>query len=186
MRLIFEVIMNSIENNKIKGNLSLAKNIAEITTGKENANFSNVNGKYKFFTCADNSLFCDQYSFDQSSVIISGNGNFGVKHYTGKFNAYQRTYILTPKKDQYAILYLSSLYSVNSLKRNSTGSIIKFITKNDIENIQVFIPDNAYYLNILNNLIFKQEQNNLEIESLIKLRDFLLPLLMNGQATIKD
>ena len=119
-------------------------------------------------------------------ILIAGNGDFNVKHYSGKFNAYQRTYVLTPDKKYFGLLYLASLYRINSFKSRSSGSIVKFITKSDVENIPVFIPNDMFYLQELNKLIYLQEQNKLENELLVNLRDWLLPMLMNGQATISD
>lgn len=186
MFLIFEDMMVKAKNNKINGNYTVAKNLAQVITGKEDANFSVLNGRYKFFTCSNTPLRCNEYFFNSSSVLIAGNGDFNIKHYSGKFNAYQRTYVLSPEKKYYALLYLSSLYRINSFKLNSSGSIVKFITKGDVENIPVFIPDDSIYLEELNKLLLLKEQNSIENEELIQLRDSLLPILMNGQATIGD
>ena len=186
MHLIFENMMAKAATHKLAGKYTIAQNFATVVTGKEDANFSVPNGKYKFFTCSNMPLLCDDYVFDSSSILIAGNGDFNVKHYSGKFNAYQRTYVLTPDKKYFALLYLASLYRINSFKSRSSGSIVKFITKSDVENIPVFIPNDMFYLQELNKLIYLQEQNKLENELLVNLRDWLLPMLMNGQATIND
>lgn len=186
MHLIFENMMAKAATHKLSGEYTIAQNLATVVTGKEDANFSVPNGKYKFFTCSNTPLSCDEYVFDSSSILIAGNGDFNVKHYSGKFNAYQRTYVLTPDKKYFGLLYLASLYRINSFKSRSSGSIVKFITKSDVENIPVFIPNDRFYLQELNKLIYLQEQNKLENELLVNLRDWLLPMLMNGQATIND
>lgn len=186
MNFIFKNMMSKAMNNKIKGEYVSVKNLTQVITGKEDANFSDENGKYKFFTCSNETLKCNEYKFNSSSILIAGNGDFNVKHYTGKFNAYQRTYVLTPQKDYYALLYLSSVERINALKLRSTGSIIKFITKNDIESIPVFIPWDKNILNILNQLLSLKDKKSNENEYLASLRDYLLPLLLNGQVTIED
>ena len=186
MHLIFENMMAKAATHKLSGEYTIAQNLATVVTGKEDANFSVPNGKYKFFTCSNTPLSCDEYVFDSSSILIAGNGDFNVKHYSGKFNAYQRTYVLTPDKKYFGLLYLASLCRINSFKSRSSGSIVKFITKSDVENIPVFIPNDRFYLQELNKLIYLQEQNKLENELLVNLRDWLLPMLMNGQATISD
>lgn len=68
-----------------------------ITTGKLNANAMTLNGDYPFFTCAEEHYWIDKYAFDDEALLVSGNGaNVGYIHYyKGKFNAYQRTYVLT-------------------------------------------------------------------------------------------
>ena len=70
--------------------------ICEITTGSLNANAMVENGKFAFFTCAREVYAIDNYAFDTEALLVSGNGaNVGYIHYyKGKFNAYQRTYVL--------------------------------------------------------------------------------------------
>ncbi len=65
-----------------------------IKTGKLDANASSENGKYPFFTCAIEPLKIDTYSYDCECVLVAGNGDLNVKYYIGKFDAYQRTYII--------------------------------------------------------------------------------------------
>jgi len=71
--------------------------ICNITTGKLDANAMVKNGKYRFYTCAREYFHIDEYAFDKEVLLISGNGaNVGYIHYyNGKFNAYQRTYVLS-------------------------------------------------------------------------------------------
>ena len=165
-------------------NLISAKDICPIITGKKDANFSSTNGLYPFFTCSKETLKCDSFAFEGSSILIAGNGDFNVKHYTGKFNAYQRTYVLIPSYKYFACLYFAANDKIDQFKDNSNGSIIKFITKGDVENIELFDSNDKDLYNILNRLLCKVEQNYREIESLTKQRDELLPLLMNGQVSL--
>lgn len=184
--LIYEHIMSQSKKGLILGTHAIASELSEITTGREDANFADTNGKYKFFTCSSETLKCNHYAFNSSSILIAGNGEFNVKHFSGKFNAYQRTYVLTPKQEHYGLLYLACLYQIKSFKSSSAGSIVKFITKGDIDNIPVFIPDDGTYLIQMNKLLDLQEMRLRENEKLLALRDFLLPLLMNGQANIAE
>lgn len=74
-------------------------NIVSICTGKRDANYGNENGEYYFFTCAAQPIRCDGYSFEGESILLAGNGaNVGLAlYYNGKFEAYQRTYVIQPK-----------------------------------------------------------------------------------------
>ena len=146
-------MMNDAQTGNITGRNTIASALTNIVTGKEDANFSSPNGKYNFFTCSSNTLKCDEYAFNASSILIAGNGEFNVKHYTGKFNAYQRTYVLIPDLEYYALLYLASMYQIKSFKSAASGSIVKFITKGDIENMKEKINEQEikkfnYYGNI--------------------------------------
>ena len=161
------------------------KDLLEVKTGKQDANFGCNNGKYKFFTCSKETLRCDVPAFSGHSILIAGNGDFNVKHYTGNFNAYQRTYVLIPDNDlYYGAIYMASLKLVNKFKKASSGSIVKFISKSDVEIIEVIIPKDYTLLEKLNKYLFAIEKHQEEIEILEKLRNFLLPMLMNGQVSI--
>ena len=70
--------------------------LCTIKTGKKDVNQGNANGIYPFFTCAEKHTFSDEYSFDCEALLIAGNGAVGqVSYYNGKFEAYQRTYVLS-------------------------------------------------------------------------------------------
>ena len=161
-------------------------NLTKVVTGKEDANFSTSNGKYKFFTCSQETLWCDTPAFSGHAVLIAGNGDFNVKHYSGEFNAYQRTYVLIPENlVYYGAMYISAKNQIQAFKNGSNGSIVKFITKSDVENIPFIVPNDDSIFYQLNKLIEKIELCEREDEELTKLRDWLLPMLMNGQARVE-
>ena len=74
----------------------LGQLVKRVTTGKLDANAMVENGTYRFYTCAKNYYQIDKYAFDGESILIAGNGAYlgYIHYYTGKFNAYQRTYVL--------------------------------------------------------------------------------------------
>lgn len=165
------------------------KHVADLTavkTGKEDANFATINGKFAYFTCGQDILRCDDPAFEGHAVLLAGNGDFNVKHYTGKFNAYQRTYVLIPNDEKYyALLYIATKNAINRFIKNSAGSIVKFITIGDVNGITLLAPQNDSLLKMLNALIYKKEQLQSESRRLAELRDWLLPMLMNGQVDFK-
>ena len=70
--------------------------VCEIRTGKVDVNSGNPQGDYPFFTCAREHTFSDVYAFDCEAILVAGNGEVGLSHYyNGKFQAYQRTYVLS-------------------------------------------------------------------------------------------
>jgi len=162
--------------------------LLDIKTGKKDANHATDNGKYHFFTCGDKALRCDDFEFDGKSILLAGNGNFNVKKYNGKFNAYQRTYVLIPEnKNHYGLVFYAVQGKVEQLTKGSRGSIVKFITKGDIEDIHIAMPqnDNNYFYGIFNATFDKTDVIYRENQKLIALRDWLLPMLMNGQVTVR-
>lgn len=174
----------SKELNRLIPNDFEVKTLGELTqlkVGNKNANHSSNQGKYPFFTCSNNPLRCETYQFEGKHIIISGNGNFYVTHYDGKFGAYQRTYVVNPNNpNHYVLIYLFVKSYTNYLKLQSRGSIIKFITKSDIENIKIVLPNLKTYSK-WNNVLKMIENNNQSTQTLTVLRDFLLPLLLKQE-----
>ena len=101
--------------------------------------------------------------------MIAGNGDLNVKYYNGKFNAYQRTYILQLKNDVNGVemRYIFAFFNlyIEELRRQSIGGIIKYIKLGDLTNALLPLPDITTQLSIvseldkINELIrLKQEQ----------------------------
>ena len=161
----------------------------DVITGKKDANYSTPEGAYPFFTCSQDILKAPSYSFDGHAILVAGNGDFNVKRYIGKFEAYQRTYVLIPhEKKFHTFLYLMIDYYLPEITGGSRGSVIKFITKGNIANFSFRVPQNNIddKLKKLND-IYKIIDCNLEESSrLTKMRDTLLPKLMSGELKINE
>lgn len=161
-----------------------------VITGKKNANIAKKNGKYPFFTCSQEISRTDGYSFEGNAILLAGNGDFNVKRYNGKFEAYQRTYVLIPNElDYVGWLYNLIKYFLPIIVSGYKGSVINYITKGMIENFQIAVPNdiikseifkifNKYELEISN---MKEQNKKLE-----EIRDSLLPRLMSGEIDLSD
>ncbi len=111
-----------------------------IRTGKLDANASSENGAYPFFTCSVTPLKIDTYSYDCECVLVAGNGDLNVKYYNGKFDAYQRTYIIESKDK--SILTVPYLYCfldkyVETLRTQAIGGVIKYIKLGNLTEAQI-------------------------------------------------
>lgn len=110
----------------------------KIKTGKLDANASIKNGLYPFFTCSNDILRINNYAYDCECVLVAGNGDLNVKYYKGKFNAYQRTYIIESKnKDILNTKYMYYLIGskIEQLRKNSIGGVIKYIKLNNLTDL---------------------------------------------------
>ena len=159
--------------------------ITPIKTGKKDANFGTSDGAYPFFTCSQEPIKAPSYSFDTSAVILAGNGDFNVKLYRGKFEAYQRTYVLGPTNEKMLyLLYFCISENMNRLATGASGSTIKFLTKGMIESL-VIIEPSICVLDSFNQIIepIRTRKENLQsqIRLLTEARDRLLPKIMSGE-----
>ncbi len=107
-------------------------NSCKIATGKLDANQAVADGRFPFFTCAEFPDTIDSFAFDDDVVLIAGNnarGNFHVSRFKGKFNAYQRTYVLTAKDNvDIDYIYYALKLELKRLKEKAQGSQTKFLT----------------------------------------------------------
>lgn len=156
-----------------------------VKTGKKNANVSSDKGAYPFFSCSQDFSWTDEYSFEGHAILVAGNGDFNVKWYNGKFEAYQRTYVLIPYVERYTDwLYYAVKYNLESITSAARGSVIKFITKGNLENFAFAAPENLEKCEIIdtfssiNRMIDALTQENYR---LAEIRDSLLPKLMAGE-----
>ena len=128
------------------------------------------------------------FSFDDSAVILAGNGDFNVKIYRGKFEAYQRTYVLVPYETEHLFLLFHVLnQNMQALSVGASGSTIKFLTRGMIGSIQVLIPDALTLISFNQNceaLQRKLENAKAVIQFAQEARDRLLPKLMSGELEV--
>lgn len=159
-----------------------------IKTGKKDANFGTEDGEYPFFTCAQTISKAPDFSFDAHALLLAGNGGFNLKLYRGKFEAYQRTYVLVPNDERLVgVLYFLMSMKLPEITGGSRGSVIKFITKGMIENYKFALPDDAELLKlseVFNQLTLNIEENVKQIQTLTALRDTLLPRLISGKVKV--
>ena len=127
--------------------------ICKITTGKLDANAQVENGQYPFFTCAERPFNIDSYAFDTEALLISGNGaNLGyINYYKGKFNAYQRTYVL----DHFSvnIQYVKWALKVLLPQRiaiEKSSSNTPYIVLSTLADLKIPIPNNSKQNHIAN------------------------------------
>ena len=123
------------------------KEIVDFKTGRLDSNCAEENGIYPFFTCSPETLRINSYAFDCEAVLLAGNNAnavFPVKYYNGKFNAYQRTYIITPKdksKINVKWLYFQIKHVAFELGIRAVGSATKFLTKRILDDYEINLPD---------------------------------------------
>jgi len=122
------------------------EDLVNFRTGKLDSNASEENGEYPFFTCAREDFRINTYAFDCEALLLAGNNataDYSVKYYTGKFNAYQRTYVITIKNTKrltYRYVQKVLEYKLQEMKRISKGTNTRYLTLALLNKIQVQVP----------------------------------------------
>jgi type I restriction enzyme S subunit len=117
--------------------------LCRIRTGKKDVNQGNPDGEFPFFTCAAEHTFSDSYSFDAEALLIAGNGDVGkVSFYKGKFEAYQRTYVLTDFSEvltRFLFLILDGKLK-DTVSKQKLGNTMPYIKVGMLTDFQVPVP----------------------------------------------
>lgn len=186
--IILEVRKNSIMKRLLTPQEDwryvLLGDICQIKTGRLDANAMDEDGIYPFFTCSKDIYRINQYSFDCEALLIAGNGDIGdVKYYNGKFDAYQRTYVMSE-------FTFNIKYVMQYLRLNFDKDVMKGMQKSSMPYIKLDLLKKAkiYYkvsaiestvaiLSIVDNEI---ELHQLKLSELKKQRKALQQYLLNG------
>ncbi len=165
--------------------------ICKITTGKLNANAMVENGEYTFFTCARDTYKIDEFAFDTEALLVSGNGaNVGYIHYfNGKFNAYQRTYVLDGfKHNIFLIKYLLDKYLSLQISREKNEGNTPYITLPTLTKMKLKLPSFSEQQKIAEVLSLADDELNLlkkELAESNQQKKGLMQKLLTGEVRIK-
>lgn len=186
--IILEVRKNSIMKRLLTPQEDwryvLLGDICQIKTGRLDANAMDEDGIYPFFTCSKDIYRINQYSFDCEALLIAGNGDIGdVKYYNGKFDAYQRTYVMSE-------FTFNIKYVMQYLRLNFDKDVMKGMQKSSMPYIKLDLLKKAkiYYkvsaiestVVILSTVDNEIELHLLKLSELKKQRKALQQYLLNG------
>ncbi|MBU5480056.1 restriction endonuclease subunit S [Blautia sp. MSJ-19] len=177
------------------------ENLTKIKTGKLDANASSEDGRYPFFTCSREPLKISTYSYDCECVLVAGNGDLNVKYYNGKFDAYQRTYIIEDNGS--GKLYMPYLYYfmegyIEELRKQAIGGVIKYIKLRNLTDALIKLPSIdeqktiAYILEKTSQLLEMRKKEINSLDNLIKARfvemfgDLANPECLWGKSKLVD
>ena len=153
--------------------------LTSIKTGKLDANAATDGGKYPFFTCSKEPLSINSFAYDCECVLVAGNGDLNVKYYEGKFEAYQRTYIIeSVDKDKLLVKYLYFFLDsyVAVLRMQSIGGVIKYIKLGNLTDAVITLPDIDKQQEIVDllegceKLVTARKQQLISLDELVKSR----------------
>lgn len=118
--------------------------MSNIVTGRLDANAQTPDGEYPFFTCGEEVFKTDSYAFDCNAILLGGNnatGDFKMHKFSGKFNAYQRVYVITTFSEiNVEYLYNHIRYYLPKLQSQSIGSQTRYLKLGMITDLLIALP----------------------------------------------
>lgn len=189
-----QLLLKYLDENSNSEEINISE-LLNVFTGKKNANETSPTGKYKFFSCAPDSLLSDTYLYDGAAIIVAGNGAYTgrTRFYDGKFELYQRTYGLILKEG----LDKNNIYGLYVFMKNvfepdkmggTHGSAIPYIVLSDLTDYKLRYNKDEFdkFSNLVSSNIKMIQKNEKFNEQLSQLRDTLLPKLMNGEIDLDN
>lgn len=152
------------------------------TTGKLDSNAMVEDGQYPFFTCAKEIFKIDTYAFDCEALLLAGNnaaGIYDVKYYKGKFNVYQRTYVLrlTNSRWSYQLFKKQLEDKLLYLQTKSKGTNTRYLTMGILKELQFLVPPITLQ-NEFAHFVEQTDKSKLEIQKSLDKLEILKKSLM--------
>jgi type I restriction enzyme S subunit len=169
------------------------KNLCAIVTGKKDVNEGNVNGKFPFFTCAKEPTYSDSYSFNKEAILISGNGvGVGYSHYiNGKFEVYQRTYVLSEFRSninvQYLLVWIKKYLRREILREKQDGAM-PYIKLGLLQSFKLFLPsieEQQKIATVLTTADTEIQTHQNQLSALKEQKKGLMQQLLTGKKRVK-
>ena len=131
----------------------------------------------------------DKYKINVGDVLIGMDGNFHMNYWI-KEDCYLNQRVVKVNSDKLPNMVLK--YQIEPFiklrEKSVSRTTVGHLSDKDLKAINVILPKEKYlspiferFENILKNIIINQQQN----QQLTQLRDWLLPMLMNGQVKVE-
>lgn len=152
-------------------------------------------GNYPYYGATGIMDYVNEYIFDGDYILLAEDGSTSdskgfpiVQYIWGKNWVNNHAHIILPKNEQYLMFTYQMLRNIPA-KQIETGSIQKKISQENLCEYNMVLPNSILiekYESIISPLWEKRKLCIEEINALIKQRDELLPLLMNGQVSVNS
>ncbi|EFL82051.1 type I restriction modification DNA specificity domain protein [Burkholderiales bacterium 1_1_47] len=134
----------------------------------------------------------EKYRLSTGDLILGMDGNFHMNLWCDNKSFLNQRCVRFRQKDNSAVSTLQVMYEIapyiRAKEQVAKGSTVGHLSDKDLKDLWIMTPlNNKYFsasstLNHISNLII---ENRREISELTKLRDDLLPILLNGQVSIR-
>ena len=130
----------------------------------------------------------EKYKLQKQDLLIGMDGNFHMNYWNDNVSYLNQRSVRLRANPNSTVSILQARYDIapyiKAKELRAKGSTVGHLSDKDLKGLFVLVSPNADFRNKFDSILAEIIENRCEIESLTKQRDELLPLLMNGQATI--
>ena len=130
----------------------------------------------------------EKYKLQKQDLVIGMDGNFHMNYWNDNVSYLNQRSVRLRAKSKSAVSIMQAKYDIapyiKAKELRAKGSTVGHLSDKDLKELFVLVSPNADFRNKLDSILAEIIENRCEIIELTKQRDELLPLLMNGQASV--
>ena len=130
----------------------------------------------------------EKYKLQKQDLVIGMDGNFHMNYWNDNVSYLNQRSVRLRAKSKSAVSIMQAKYDIapyiKAKELRAKGSTVGHLSDKDLKELFVLVSPNADFRNKFDSILAEIIENRCEMIALTKQRDELLPLLMNGQATV--
>jgi type I restriction enzyme S subunit len=134
----------------------------------------------------------DKYRINKGDIIVGMDGNFHI-NYWNRDNCYLNQRSLRIRSNNESISEIQARYSIEPFiqarEKNVSKTTVAHLSAKDVNDLKILKADNEFQIKantFFNSNLEKIVSNRIQNQKLTELRDWLLPMLMNGQVRVSE
>ena len=130
----------------------------------------------------------EKYKLQKQDLLVGMDGNFHMNYWNDNVSYLNQRSVRLRAKSKSAVSIMQAKYDIapyiKAKELRAKGSTVGHLSDKDLKELFVLVSPNVDFRNKFNSILAEIIENRCEMIELTKQRDELLPLLMNGQATV--
>ena len=132
----------------------------------------------------------EKYKLQKQDLVIGMDGNFHMNYWNDNVSYLNQRSVRLRTKSKSTVSIMQAKYDIapyiKAKELRSKGSTVGHLSDKDLKELFILVSPNADFRNKFDSILAEIIENRCEMIELTKQRDELLPLLMNGQASVNS
>ena len=130
----------------------------------------------------------EKYKLQKQDLLVGMDGNFHMNYWNDNVSYLNQRNVRLRAKSKSAVSIMQAKYDIapyiKAKELRAKGSTVGHLSDKDLKELFVLVSPNVDFRNKFNSILAEIIENRCEMIELTKQRDELLPILMNGQASV--